>query len=206
MPASPRDIHTFWWQACGKTVNKRLKSLIGKHFSSAQKEQASDPAKNRRRRNGAARLAVPADIHTFWWQACGKGVNKRLKSLKQKDIHFLTGIGQESGIGGRKGKKKGKAGAPEASPVHGSRQTMDGCGRTPRRVTGSAFACREGRIAASNTCAYCRVTTPLSGVGVKLSREIEFGTGLARGEKIACDALASQAKHLQQVQRRQVGY
>jgi hypothetical protein len=38
------------------------------------------------RRKAAPRLAERGDIHIFWWQACGKGLDKPLKSLIPNDF------------------------------------------------------------------------------------------------------------------------
>ncbi|AON55396.1 hypothetical protein Hsc_3127 [Herbaspirillum seropedicae] len=57
--------------------------------------------------------------------------------------------------------------APGAAPASCQQEREREIYTHPAPRTDQACASREGRTAASTTCAYCRVTRPLAGVGVK---------------------------------------
>ncbi len=62
---------------------------------------------------------------------------------------------------------KGEGQTPRTKPA---REGMD----APRAAHRQVGTHREGRTAASITCAYCRVTTPLSGLGVKHEAQVNW--------------------------------
>jgi len=62
--------------------------------------------------------------------------------------------------------------------------------RTPRHRAGSP----AGRMAASTTCAYSRVTTPLSGIGDSSQRLLIFATTSLRKKNLRYFRIAGESK------------